>query len=71
MAVGRSHPGLFFETSNLTVRLLFVLGTLRSDPASYLRLVGTLCRLLRDPAVSDALFWASGPGTFAAVLPKN
>lgn len=71
MAVGRSNPGVFFETCNQTVRLIFVLGAPRSDPGNYLRLVGTLCRVLRDPAVCDALFRASDPGTFAAVLQDN
>lgn len=71
MAVGRSDSGVFFETCNQTVRLMFVLGTPRSDPGNYLRLVGTLCRVLRDPAVCDVLFRASDPGTFAAVLQDN
>lgn len=68
MAVGRSESGVYFETCNQTVRLIFVLGTPRSNPGSYLQLVGTLCRMLKDPATCDALYQAADPAAFAATM---
>ena len=44
IAVGRSQGGVHFENSNQNVRLMFVLGTPKSNPGDYLMLVGSLCR---------------------------
>lgn len=68
MAVGRSAPGVYFETCNQTVRLMFVLGTPRSNPGDYLQLVGLLCRVLKDAAACDALLEAPTPEAFAATM---
>jgi mannitol/fructose-specific phosphotransferase system IIA component (Ntr-type) len=64
MAVGRSEQGVFFENGNQTVRLMFVLGTPRSDPGGYLQLVGLLCRIFKDPASRAALLSAPTPEVF-------
>jgi mannitol/fructose-specific phosphotransferase system IIA component (Ntr-type) len=68
MAVGRSEQGVFFENCNQTVRLMFVLGTPKSNPADYLQLVGLLCRLFKDPAGRAALFAAATAEEFIRAL---
>ena len=68
MAVGRSGPGVWFENSRQTVRLMFVLGTPKSNPVDYLQLVGLLCRLLKEPANRSALLQASSPEAFVQAL---
>jgi mannitol/fructose-specific phosphotransferase system IIA component (Ntr-type) len=64
MAAGRSDPGVFFENGNQTVRLIFLLGTPRSDPGGYLQIVGLLCRILKDPVNRAALLIAATPEEF-------
>ena len=68
LAVGRSPGGVFFENSNQTVRLMFVLGTPKSNPGDYLMLVGALCRLIKDNANRDALMAAPTPEAFIATV---
>ena len=64
LAVGRSGPGVWFENSHQTVRLMFVLGTPKSKPGDYLQLLGLLCRLLKEPAHRAALMQAATPAAF-------
>jgi mannitol/fructose-specific phosphotransferase system IIA component (Ntr-type) len=68
VAVGRSSNGVLFENSNQNVRLLFVLGTPKSNPGDYLMLVGSLCRLIKEPAQREALFVAATPEEFIATV---
>lgn len=68
MAVGRSDAGVFFENSNQTVRLLFVIGTPKGSPGDYLQLVGLLCRLFKDPANRDAFLAAPTPEAFVQAM---
>ncbi len=68
MAVGRSGPGVWFENSRQTVRLMFVLATPQANPGDYLRLVGLLCRLLKEPANRAALLQAPSPEAFAEAM---
>lgn len=68
IAVGRSQPGVHFENCNQTVRLMFVLGTPKSNPTDYLILVGALCRLIKEPAHREALLAAPTPETFIATV---
>ena len=68
LAVGRSDPGVLFENSNQTVRLLFVLGTPKSNPGDYLMLVGSLCRLIKADADRAALLAAPTPEAFIATV---
>ena len=68
MAVGRSDAGVPFEDADEDVRLLFVVGTPKSNPGDYLVLVGSLCRLLKDAPQRDALFAAPTPEAFIATL---
>lgn len=68
MAVGRSDAGVLFENSNQTVKLLFVLGTPKSNPTDYLQVVSALCKIFKDPANRDALLAASSPAQFIQVV---
>lgn len=68
IAVGRSAAGVHFENSNQNVRLMFVLGTPKSNPGDYLMLVGSLCRLIKDAPQREALFAAQTPEAFIATV---
>jgi mannitol/fructose-specific phosphotransferase system IIA component (Ntr-type) len=64
LAVGRSEQGVHFENGNQTVRLMFVLGTPKSNPGDYLTVVSALCKILKDAANRDALMRADSPAAF-------
>ena len=68
IAVGRSATGVHFENSDQNVRLMFVLGTPKSNPGDYLMLVGSLCRLIKDAANREALLAAPTPEAFIATV---
>jgi mannitol/fructose-specific phosphotransferase system IIA component (Ntr-type) len=68
IAVGRSKAGVHFENSNQNVRLMFVLGTPKSNPGDYLMLVGSLCRLIKEAPQREALFAAQTPAAFIATV---
>jgi len=68
IAVGRSDPGVLFENVDQNVRLMFVLGTPKSNPGDYLMLVGSLCRLIKDASSREALLAAPTPEAFIATV---
>lgn len=68
LAVGRSTQGVVFEKGDEKVRLLFVLGTPKSNPMAYLQVVSTLCKILKLSPNREALFNAPNPEAFAQVL---
>lgn len=68
LAVGRSEAGVHFENCNQTVRLMFVLGTPKSNPTDYLMVVSSLCKILKDAANRTALMTASTPEAFVQAL---
>ncbi len=68
IAVGRSATGVHFENGDQNVRLMFVLGTPKSNPGDYLMLVGSLCRLIKDASSRDALLAAPTPEAFIAAV---
>ena len=68
MAVGRSDSGVHFENSNQTVKIMFVLGTPKSNPTDYLQVVSALCKILKDSANRDALFAAATPEEFIQAI---
>jgi mannitol/fructose-specific phosphotransferase system IIA component (Ntr-type) len=68
LAVGRSDNGVHFENCNQTVKLMFVLGTPKSNPTDYLMVVSALCKILKDPANRAALMSADSPQAFVQVL---
>lgn len=64
VAVGRSDVGVHFENGNQNVRLMFVLGTPKSNPGDYLQVVSALCKILKEAANREALFAAATPDDF-------
>ena len=68
LAIGRSTAGVNFEKDNQIVRLLFVLGTPKTNPMGYLQVVSTLCKIFKDPANREGLLKAKTPEAFADVL---
>ena len=68
IAVGRSNAGVLFENSNQTVKLMFVLGTPKSNPTDYLQIVSALCKVFKDPANREALMNANSPEEFIQAI---
>jgi len=68
IAVGRSPTAVHFENCDQNVRLMFVLGTPKSNPGDYLMLVGSLCRLIKDAPNREALLTAPTPEAFIATV---
>jgi mannitol/fructose-specific phosphotransferase system IIA component (Ntr-type) len=68
IAVGRSDAGVLFENSNQIVKLLFVLGTPKSNPTDYLQIVSALCKIFKDPANREALMAAATPEHFIQAI---
>ena len=68
IAVGRSNSGVLFENSNQTVKLMFVLGTPKSNPTDYLQIVSALCKVFKDPANREALMNANSPEEFIQAI---
>jgi mannitol/fructose-specific phosphotransferase system IIA component (Ntr-type) len=68
LAVGRSEKGIHFENCNQTVRLMFVLGTPKSNPTDYLMVVSSLCKILKDASNRLALMSAETPDAFMRAL---
>jgi mannitol/fructose-specific phosphotransferase system IIA component (Ntr-type) len=64
LAVGRSPNGILFEDAGQTVKLVFILGTPKSNPADYLKVVSALCKVLKEAPDRQALFEASSPMAF-------
>lgn len=68
IAVGRSEAGVHFENGNQNVRLMFVLGTPKSNPGDYLQVVSALCKILKEASNREALLQAATPGDFIAAI---
>jgi len=68
LAVGRCPDGVYFENCGQTVRLIFVVATPKSEPGDYLALVGSLCRVLKEPTVRRSLLAATTTGEFFGVF---
>ena len=68
LAVGRHTQGVHFENCQQNVRLLFVLGTPRSNPTDYLMLVSTLCKIVNSAETREALMQAATPEAFIAAV---
>ena len=68
MAVGRSDAGVHFENGNQMVKLMFVLGTPKSNPTDYLLVVSALCKVFKDAANRDALLAAPTTEAFIEAM---
>jgi mannitol/fructose-specific phosphotransferase system IIA component (Ntr-type) len=68
MAVGRSDKGISFNDSEQEVKLIFVVGTMKSNPTDYLMCVSSLVKILNQPENLDALMTATTPEEFAQAM---
>ena len=69
IAVGRRKLGLDYQTPDgKPVQLLFLIGTPMQEIAEYLRMVGTLARMLTQETVRRQLLEAANINDFMAVI---
>jgi len=69
VAVGRSREGINFEAKDGSpVRLIFLIGTPKQMVTDYLRVVGTLARLLRQDDLRQRLLDAPDAATFIKII---
>ncbi len=66
MAAGRTKVGVNFR--GVKVNLVFVAGIPSAFDSEYLRIVGTIARLCREPATADALLSAPDGAAFVSLL---
>ena len=67
LAVGRSAKGIRFDNEQI-VRLVFVLGTPKSNPTGYLQVVSALCKVLKEAETRAALMKAETPEAFIEIV---
>lgn len=68
MSVGRSPAGIIFPDCAQPVRYIFCIGVPKALASDYLRIVGLLARILRDPAAESRLRGAATPAAFLDIL---
>jgi len=68
MSVGRSAAGIAFPGVDLPVRYIFCIAVPRALAADYLRIVGLLARVFKDPTAERELHAADTPSGFIALL---
>ena len=71
MSVGRSAAGVTFPGVELPVRYIFCIAVPRALAADYLRIVGLLARVFKDPAAESELRDAVTPADFIALLSRR
>ena len=71
MSVGRSTAGVSFPGVALPVRYIFCIAVPRALAADYLRIVGLLARVFKDPAAERELRAATTPDDFIALLARR
>ena len=71
MSVGRSAAGVSFPEVELPVRYLFCIAAPRALAADYLRIVGLLARVFKDPSAECELRDATTPADFIALLSRR
>ncbi len=70
MSVGRSAAGIVFPASALPVRYLFCIGVQLALAADYLRIVGLLARIVKDPMSEERLRTAASGVEFVQALSR-
>jgi len=68
MAAGRSWEGVWFESSQQKIHLLFVIGVPPHMVREYLGILSQLTRRLKDAGVRETLLQAASPEAFLAAL---
>ena len=71
MSVGRSAAGVAFPGVELPVRYVFCIAVPRALAADYLRIVGLLARVFKDPAAESELRAAATSADFIALLSRR
>ncbi|MCE9612007.1 MAG: PTS sugar transporter subunit IIA [Chthoniobacter sp.] len=71
MSVGRSAAGVVFPGVDLPVRYFFCIAVPRALAADYLRIVGLLARVFKNPADEAELRAAESPADFIALLSRR
>ena len=70
MSVGRSEQGIIFPGVELPVRYLFCIAVPRALAADYLRIVGLLARVFKDPTTESVLRAATTESEFVDLLAR-
>ncbi len=70
MSVGRADPGVLFPGCPQPIRYLFCIALPAALDSEYLRLVGLLARVLRNPSSEAELRVAATPSEFVHVLAR-
>ncbi|HYR58410.1 MAG TPA: PTS sugar transporter subunit IIA [Chthoniobacteraceae bacterium] len=70
MSVGRSADGIMFPGTPVPVRYLFCIGVQLALAADYLRIVGLLARIVKDPASEERLRTAATGLEFVQALSR-
>lgn len=68
MAAGRSQKGVRFRDVRVPVKLVFVAGIPSAFDSEYLRIVGVIARLCREPSTAEALLAAPDGAAFVGLL---
>jgi len=68
MSVGRSLKGIAVKGADIPVHFVFVIGVPIALAADYLRIIGALARIFKDPAVKDKLRQAATAEEFLQLL---
>ena len=71
MSVGRSEEGIQFAGVDLPVRYIFCIAVPRALAADYLRIVGLLARVFKDPKTEGELRAAQTSGEFVELLTRR
>lgn len=71
MSIGRSSEGVTFPDSPKPVRYIFCIGLPKEMASEYLRIIGSIARFFKDPAMIQRLDAASNASEFIAVLSEK
>ena len=68
IGVGRTRNPVPFDAGHPAVRLIFLIGTPKNEVTGYLKVVASLSRVLRNPAIRAGLYSATNEAEFRALL---
>jgi mannitol/fructose-specific phosphotransferase system IIA component (Ntr-type) len=68
MSAGRSRNGIVVRDAELPVHFVFVIGVPVALAADYLRIIGALARIFKEPAAKDGLRQAKTADEFLELL---
>ena len=71
MSAGRSDGGIVFPRVKAKIHYIFVIGVPSALAADYLRIIGALARIFRNPVSEKALRNAPDAGSFLQILTQG